>query len=109
MLVFSTGWFSSFVKYQVTIGLWIHFWVFISIPLHLFIALTNYFFSCINPANLQAWEIFPSSEVFSDFILPGLEIIFVQISHLFGKIFYIVCGYCEGFSFPNFFFSELIF
>jgi hypothetical protein len=25
--------FSSFVKYQVTIGMWAHFWVFNSIPL----------------------------------------------------------------------------
>jgi hypothetical protein len=25
--------FSSFVKYQVTIGVWVHFWVFHCIPL----------------------------------------------------------------------------
>jgi len=30
---FSTGWFCSLVKDQVTIGMWVHFWVFNSIPL----------------------------------------------------------------------------
>ena len=29
---FPTGWFSSFDKDQVTIGVWVHFWVFHSVP-----------------------------------------------------------------------------
>ena len=33
MLFFSLGGFSSFVKDQVTISVWVHFWVFNSIPL----------------------------------------------------------------------------
>ena len=45
------------------------------------------------------------SEIFFDFFLKRLEVIFVQIFHLFGqsypKIFYIICGYCEGSYFPN--------
>jgi hypothetical protein len=32
-MLFSTGWFNSFVKDQVTRGVWVHFWVFNFIPL----------------------------------------------------------------------------
>jgi hypothetical protein len=33
VVLFPLGGFSSFVKDQVTIGVWVHFWVFNSIPL----------------------------------------------------------------------------
>jgi hypothetical protein len=55
---------------------------------------------------------FPPSEVFLHFFLQKLEVLVMQIFPLVGKsytkIFYIICGYCEGCCFPNFFLSPFI-
>ena len=51
-------------------------------------------------------------EVFFHFLLQSLEVLVIQILHMFGKshpkILYTVCGYCEECNFPNFFLSLLI-
>jgi hypothetical protein len=43
-------------------------------------------------------SIFPFSEFFFDFFLQRLEVLVIQIFHLFGytKIVYNACDYCEG-------------
>jgi hypothetical protein len=47
-----------------------------------------------------------------DFFLQKLEVSVIQIFHLLGyshtKEFYIICDYCEGFLFSNFFLSLFI-
>ena len=49
------------------------------IALNLYIALARWPFDFINPANPQAREIFPSSEVFFDFFLQRLAVLIIQI------------------------------
>ena len=70
-------------------------------------------FYYINAANAWSWEIFPSSEIFFDFFLQRLEVLIIQIfyflSWIHTKVFYIICDYCEGCCFPNFFLSLLSF
>jgi hypothetical protein len=48
-----------------------------------------------------------------DFFLQRLHVFVMQIFDLFGqsytKVFYIICDYYEGFLFPSFFLSLLIF
>jgi hypothetical protein len=81
------------------------------IALNLYIALARWPFDFINPANPQAREIFPSSEVFFDFFLQRLAVLVKQIFYLLSKthtkILDIVCDYCEEF-FPIFLLSMFI-
>jgi hypothetical protein len=71
----------------------------------------SHFYS-VNPTSPWSWAIFPSSEVFFNFFFQGFEVLVIQIFHLLGKsytkIFFTICGYCEGCYFSNFFFSLFI-
>ena len=66
----------------------------------------NGHFYYVDSANTLAWGISLFAELFN-FFLERLEVIVMQIFHLFGKsytkIFYIICSYCEGSCFANFF------
>jgi hypothetical protein len=42
------------------------------------------YFDYMNPANLQGWEIFPSSDIFFNFFLQRLEILIIQIFYSIG-------------------------
>ena len=57
----------------------------------------------VNFTNPWVWEIYLLRSSIS--FLQRIEVLFVQILHLFGyshtKIFYIVCDYCEGYRFPK--------
>ena len=101
--------FSSLVKDQVTIGVWVHFCVFNSLSL---IYLSVSIQVQVNPANQWAWEIFQSSEIFFDFFLQRFEVLIIQIFtsllRLTTRCFMFTCGYCEGCCFPNFFHSLFI-
>jgi hypothetical protein len=64
------------------------------------------YFYYINPANPWAWEIFPSFEMFFNSFLQRLK--FLSFRFFICKVFYIICYYCEGCHFPNFFLSLFI-
>ena len=67
----------------------------------------------INPANPRVRETFPHLEMFGEFILRDVNFLYYRLFaclvRVTCKLFHIICVYCEGCCFPNFFLSLFFF